>query len=189
MLIIGSKNKPKPPIIITRGIANVLRSHLKEVLSDCDVTDSIATFAAHRQRGVCILCATSVVTNVTLHQPASPHFAPREVRDPVALWVISSCSHTSWGNRPLAGGQGQIVGGNVVGPLLASGPVIIMEASFANVAYKRLSLDEEDEAIATVAGMQQGGCGGQSIGSPGRRVVRMTYGIFLFDVNGFGRQV
>ncbi|KAL2458813.1 AT-hook motif nuclear-localized protein 23 [Forsythia ovata] len=44
----------------------------------------------------------------------------------------------------LAGGQGQVVGGNVVGALIASGPVIIIAAFFTNVAYERLSLDEEE---------------------------------------------
>ncbi|XP_010518859.1 PREDICTED: AT-hook motif nuclear-localized protein 23 [Tarenaya hassleriana] len=46
----------------------------------------------------------------------------------------------------LAGGQGQIVGGSVVGELTAAGPVIVMAASFTNVAYERLPL-EEDEAL------------------------------------------
>ncbi|KAL2508287.1 AT-hook motif nuclear-localized protein 23 [Forsythia ovata] len=43
-----------------------------------------------------------------------------------------------------SGGQGQVVGGNVVGALIASGPVIIIAASFTNVAYERLPLDEEE---------------------------------------------
>lgn len=45
----------------------------------------------------------------------------------------------------LAGGQGQIVGGNVVGSLIASGPVIVIASSFTNVAYERLPLDEEEQ--------------------------------------------
>ncbi|KAG5588905.1 hypothetical protein H5410_039419 [Solanum commersonii] len=44
----------------------------------------------------------------------------------------------------LAGGQGQVVGGCVVGSLMASGPVVIMAASFSNAAYERLPLDEDD---------------------------------------------
>ncbi|KAL2488701.1 AT-hook motif nuclear-localized protein 23 [Forsythia ovata] len=43
-----------------------------------------------------------------------------------------------------AGRQGQVVGGNVVGALIASGLVIIIAASFTNVAYERLPLDEEE---------------------------------------------
>ncbi|KAH6554921.1 hypothetical protein KP509_1Z296800 [Ceratopteris richardii] len=44
----------------------------------------------------------------------------------------------------LAGGQGQVVGGSVVGALLASGPVILMAASFLNASYDRLPLPQEE---------------------------------------------
>ncbi|KAG5532105.1 hypothetical protein RHGRI_026651 [Rhododendron griersonianum] len=46
----------------------------------------------------------------------------------------------------LAGGQGQVVGGNVVGELTAAGPVIVIASSFTNVAYERLPLEEEEPA-------------------------------------------
>ncbi|KAG6400468.1 hypothetical protein SASPL_137302 [Salvia splendens] len=95
----GSKNKPKPPIIITRDSANALRSHVMEIASGCDVQESISAFATRRQRGVCVLSG---------------------------------------------GGTGQVVGGTVVGPLIASGPVVIMAASFGNAAYERLPLEDED---------------------------------------------
>lgn len=60
-----------------------------------------------------------------------------------------------------------------MGPLLASGPVVIMATSFTNAAYERLPLEEEDEdAAAAAAGslipqLQQhvGGDGG-GMGSP-----------------------
>ncbi|KAF7137712.1 hypothetical protein RHSIM_Rhsim07G0026300 [Rhododendron simsii] len=68
----GSKNKPKPPIIITRDSANALKSHVMEVANGCDITESVSTFAARRQRGVCILSGSGNVTNVTLRQPATP---------------------------------------------------------------------------------------------------------------------
>lgn len=60
----------------------------------------------------------------------------------------------------LAGGQGQVVGGNVVGALYAAGPVIVIAASFANVAYERLPLEDEEQqqaaaAAAAAGGMQQ----------------------------------
>lgn len=64
----------------------------------------------------------------------------------------------------LAGGQGQVVGGSVVGTLIASGPVVIMAASFSNAAYERLPLEEEDPGMAMQGG---GGGGGGTIGSPG----------------------
>ncbi|KAL1546458.1 AT-hook motif nuclear-localized protein 24-like [Salvia divinorum] len=161
----GSKNKPKPPIIITRDSANALRSHVMEIANGCDVQDSISTFATRRQRGVCILSGTGTVTNVTLRQPA----APTSVLTLHGRFEILSLSG-SFLPPPappaasalaiyLAGSQGQVVGGMVVGPLLASGPVVIMAASFGNAAYERLPLEDE-EAAAPV------GSGGGQLGSP-----------------------
>lgn len=56
----------------------------------------------------------------------------------------------------LAGGQGQVVGGSVVGELIAAGPVIVIAASFTNVAYERLPLEEDDQ----LGGGGSGGGGG-----------------------------
>lgn len=146
----GSKNKPKPPIIITRDSANALRSHIMEVADGSDIVESVAAFARLRQRGICILSGTGTVTNVTFRQPASPgsivtlqgrfeilslagSFLP-----PPAPPAASSLSIY------LAGSQGQVVGGSIVGTLMASGPVAIMAASFSNAAYERLPLEEEE---------------------------------------------
>lgn len=57
----------------------------------------------------------------------------------------------------LGGGQGQIVGGNVAGSLIASGPVTVIVSSFTNVAYERLPLDEEEPS---------NGGGGGSLSNP-----------------------
>ncbi|KAL6979669.1 AT-hook motif nuclear-localized protein 26 [Sarracenia purpurea var. burkii] len=160
----GSKNKPKPPIIITRDSANALRTHVMEIADACDIADSIATFARRRQRGVCILSGTGTVTNVTLRQPASPGAI---VTLHGRFEILSLSGSVLPPPAPpaatgltiyLAGGQGQVVGGSVVGALLASGPVVIMAASFSNAAYERLPLEEEDTALPV-----QGG----PLGSPG----------------------
>ncbi|MBA0809468.1 hypothetical protein Gohar_025117 [Gossypium harknessii] len=36
------------------------------------------------------------------------------------------------------------MGGSVVGTVICSGPIVIMAASFSNVAYERLPLEEEE---------------------------------------------
>ncbi|KAL1830241.1 hypothetical protein ACET3Z_008653 [Daucus carota] len=149
----GSKNKPKPPIIITRDSANALRSHVMEVANGCDIQESISTFATRRQRGVCILSGSGTVTNVTLKQPA----APGAVITLQGRFEILSLSGSflpppappaaSGLTIYLAGGQGQVVGGGVVGQLIASGPVVIMAASFGNAAYERLPLEDEESSV------------------------------------------
>ncbi|KAL6125999.1 hypothetical protein ACLB2K_074050 [Fragaria x ananassa] len=163
----GSKNKAKPPIIITRDSANALRSHVMEVANGCDIMDSVSTFARRRQRGVCILSGSGTVTNVTLRQPASPGAVVTlhgrfEILSLSGSFLPPPAPPVASGlTIYLAGGQGQVVGGCVVGPLLASGPVVIMAASFGNAAYERLPLEEEDATAVTPMP------GSGPLGSPG----------------------
>ncbi|KAI4315322.1 hypothetical protein L6164_028146 [Bauhinia variegata] len=160
----GSKNKAKPPIIITRDSANALRTHMMEVGDGCDVLESVSNFARRRQRGVCIMNGTGTVTNVTLRQPASSGAVVSlhgrfEILSLAGSFLPPPFPPAASGlTIYLAGGQGQVVGGNVVGTLIASGPVIIMAATFSNAAYERLPLEEDDPSMSL-----QGG----SIGSPG----------------------
>ncbi|CAI0413968.1 unnamed protein product [Linum tenue] len=168
----GSKNKPKPPIIITRDSANALRTHLMEVADGCDIVESVATFARRRQRGVCIMSGTGTVTNVTLRQPASPGAVVTlhgrfEILSLAGSFLPPPAPPAATGlTIYLAGGQGQVVGGSVVGTLTASGPVVIMAASFSNAAYERLPLEDEDPQMAGQAG-PIGSPGGGGVGSAG----------------------
>ncbi|KAF8412359.1 hypothetical protein HHK36_000323 [Tetracentron sinense] len=161
----GSKNKPKPPIIITSDSANSLRTHVMEIANGCDIGDSVAAFARRRQRGISILSGSGTVTNVTLKQPASPGAV-------VTLHGRFEILSLSGSFLPppappaateltiyLSGGQGQVVGGSVVGALIASGPVIIMAASFGNAAYERLPLEDEEPSLPVP--------GNGLLGSPG----------------------
>ncbi|KAJ0668839.1 putative AT-hook motif nuclear-localized protein 15-29 [Helianthus annuus] len=159
----GSKNKPKPPIIITRDSANALRSHVMEVANGCDIQESISHFATRRQRGVCILSGNGTVTNVTLKQPSAPGAVVTlqgrfEILSLSGSFLPPPAPPAASGlTIYLAGGQGQVVGGGVVGPLLASGPVVIMAASFGNAAYERLPLEGEETTP---------GSGNGTLGSP-----------------------
>ncbi|KAA8515948.1 hypothetical protein F0562_019127 [Nyssa sinensis] len=154
----GSKNKPKPPIIITRDSPNALRSHVMEIANGCDIQESLSTFATRRQRGICILSGNGTVNNVTLRQPATPG-AVVTLHGRFEILSLSGSflpppapSNASGLTIFLAGGQGQVVGGSVVGPLAASGPVVIMAASFGNAAYERLPLEEEEQPVPVPPG-------------------------------------
>ncbi|KAL8142179.1 hypothetical protein V2J09_015211 [Rumex salicifolius] len=154
----GSKNKPKPPVIITRDSANALRSHVMEVSSGSDIMESVTHFACRRQRGVCVLSGNGAVTNVTLRQPSTPGSVVSlqgrfEILSLSGSFLPPPAPPAASGlTIYLAGGQGQVVGGTVVGPLLASGPVMIMAASFGNAAYERLPLEEEEPAAGPPPG-------------------------------------
>lgn len=148
----GSKNKPKPPIIVTRDSPNALRSHLLEVAPGSDVVDSVTHFARRRGRGVCVLSGTGSVTNVNLRQPAAPAGSVMTLHGRFEILSLTGTAlpppaPPGAGGLTifLAGGQGQVVGGSVVGPLIASGPVVLMAASFANAVFDRLPLEEGEE--------------------------------------------
>ncbi|XP_076942846.1 AT-hook motif nuclear-localized protein 23-like [Bidens hawaiensis] len=164
----GSKNKPKPPVIITRESANTLRAHILEISNGCDVFESAADYARKRQRGICIVSGTGTVNNVSLRQPAS-NGSVLTLHGRFEILSLSgsflpppappgATSLTIY----LAGGQGQVVGGNVV----ASGPVIVIAASFTNVAYERLPLEEDEAAGSGGGGGDGDGNGGNAFPDP-----------------------
>ncbi|KAG7587268.1 PPC domain [Arabidopsis thaliana x Arabidopsis arenosa] len=171
----GSKNKPKPPVIVTRDSPNVLRSHVLEVSSGADIVESVTTYARRRGRGVSILSGNGTVANVSIRQPAAAHGANGGTGGVVALhgrFEILSLTGTvlpppappgSGGlSIFLSGVQGQVIGGNVVAPLVASGPVILMAASFSNATFERLPLEDEggEGAGGEVGEVGEGGGGG-----------------------------
>ncbi|KAL3648801.1 AT-hook motif nuclear-localized protein 20 [Castilleja foliolosa] len=165
----GSKNKPKPPIFVTRDSPNALRSHVMEIAGGTDVAESIAQFARRRQRGVCVLSGNGSVTNVTIRQPAAPGAA---VVLQGRFEILSLTGAFLPGPAPpgatgltiyLSGGQGQVVGGSVVGPLVAAGPVMVVAATFANATYERLPIEDEEE----VGGGPGGGSAAQEAAAVG----------------------
>ncbi|KAL2549155.1 AT-hook motif nuclear-localized protein 20 [Forsythia ovata] len=163
----GSKNKPKPPIFVTRDSPNALRSHVMEVANGSDVAESIAQFARKRQRGVCVLSANGTVTNVTIRQPSAPGAVMAlhgrfEILSLTGSFLPGPAPPGSTGlTIYLAGGQGQVVGGSVVGSLVAAGPVMVIASTFSNATYERLPLEEEEEGGAGggVTGQEQLGGG------------------------------
>ena len=181
----GSKNKPKPPIIVTRDSPNALRSHVLEVSNAADIVESVSNYARRRGRGVCVLSGTGTVVNVTLKQPAGSSVVTLHGRFEILSLsgtVLPPPAPPGAGGLSifLSGGQGQVVGGSVVGPLVASGPVVLMAASFANAVFERLPLDDPEEGAVQVqptasqssgvtggAGAAQLGEGGGGSGSGG----------------------
>ncbi|KAL3830557.1 hypothetical protein ACJIZ3_019359 [Penstemon smallii] len=147
----GSKNKPRPPIIVTRDTPNALRSHVLEISTGNDIVESLSVYARRRGRGVCVLSGSGTVSNVTLRQPAAPSGSVVTLQGRFEILsltgtVLPPPAPPGAGGLSifLCGGQGQVVGGSVVGPLIASGAVVLMAASFANAVFERLPLEEEE---------------------------------------------
>lgn len=145
----GSKNKAKPPIFVAWDSPNALRSHIMEVAGGTDISESIAQFARRRQVGVFLLSGSGSVANVTLRQPAGTAVTLRGMFEILSLTGSFFPGQALPGSTGLtvylAGGQGQVVGGSVVGPLFAVGPVIVTSTTFSSAIYERLQAEDDDE--------------------------------------------
>ncbi|KAL6649653.1 hypothetical protein ACP70R_013877 [Stipagrostis hirtigluma subsp. patula] len=157
----GSKNKPKPPVVVTRESPNAMRSHVLEIASGADIVDAIAAFSRRRQRGVSVLSGSGAVTNVTLRQPAGAGAAAVALRGRFEILSMSGAFLPAPAPPGatglavyLAGGQGQVVGGSVMGELVASGPVMVIAATFGNATYERLPLEQDAEEGAVLSGSE-----------------------------------
>lgn len=179
---LGSKNKPKPPVVITSESVDsydVMRPHVLEISSGHDIGDALAKFSRRRNVGVSVLAGNGIVSNITLRQPQTTPSASYSIPSaansstftfqgrfeilsisatlfpPTAMSVLP----TSTGGMlsvSLAGPHGQIVGGAVAGPLVAAGTVTVIAATFQNPSYHRLPLEDTE-----ISGDEEVGNGGE----------------------------
>ncbi|KVI06758.1 AT-hook motif nuclear-localized protein 17 [Cynara cardunculus var. scolymus] len=160
----GSKNKPKPPIVITREPDPSMSPYVLELPGGTDIVDAVARYCRKRNMGLCVLTGSGTVANVTLRQPsttpgATVTFHGRFDILSISATVLPSLSLSSavapFANGftiSLAGPQGQIVGGAVAGQLISAGTVYIIAASFNNPLYHRLPSEEDDNHLRNSGG-------------------------------------
>ncbi|KAG6436543.1 hypothetical protein SASPL_101444 [Salvia splendens] len=162
----GSKNKPRAPIPVPVPIPNAAnRTHYIEIAAGSDICEYLANIACSRQVGVSVSSASGRVTNVTLRQPngVSTVTGICEIISLSGAFLPASISPPGYAalNVSLAGNQGKVFGGHVVGTLMASGPVIIIANSFTNDNFERLPLQHPGD------GMQSQPAGPSNLGSNG----------------------
>ncbi|XVF69488.1 hypothetical protein PTKIN_Ptkin11bG0086400 [Pterospermum kingtungense] len=169
----GSKNKPKPPIVITRDSDSTMKPVILEISAGSDIIDTIISFARRNHVGVSILSAAGSVSNVTLRHPVS-HAPALSLHGPFGLLSLSgsfvgfnvspssskapqsSSSSTSPSRSSLSslscsfgitlsGAQGQVFGGIVGGKVIAATLVIVVATTFTNPAFHRLPCESDNE--------------------------------------------
>nr|KYP47258.1 Putative DNA-binding protein ESCAROLA [Cajanus cajan] len=147
----GSKNKPKPPLVITREPEPAMSPFILEIPGGSDVVEALARFSRRKNTGLCVLSGSGTVANVTLRQPSvTPgatvtfhgRFDVLSLSATLLLQASPAIAPSAFAVS-LAGPQGQIVGGLVVGRLTAAGTVFVIAASFNNPSFHRLSSEEE----------------------------------------------
>ncbi|CAJ1961173.1 unnamed protein product [Sphenostylis stenocarpa] len=148
----GSKNKPKSALLMTRDTPNVIESHIIEIPGGTNITKSLIQFARRKERGYCVLSATGNIRNATLQQSLIPDTVMTVEGE---MQILSLSGSFLAGATPpdlsvhLAGGKGQVVGGKVVGPLVASGTVIVILGAFCSAAFERLPIEGEEEVSSS----------------------------------------
>ncbi|KAE8684573.1 AT-hook motif nuclear-localized protein 17 [Hibiscus syriacus] len=163
----GSKNKLKPPVVITHEPQPAMSPYILEIPGGNDIVEAVSRFSRRKNIGICVLTGSGTVSNVSLRQPSSAtpggtitFHGTFEILSLSATFPTqtTSCHVPSTIPISLAGPQGQIVGGFVAGPLVAASNVFLVAATFNNPSYHRLP-GEEEEGRNTVS---SGGAGGQS---------------------------
>ncbi|KAL3845768.1 hypothetical protein ACJIZ3_003171 [Penstemon smallii] len=149
----GSKNKPKPPTVITTTSSNEppMSPYVLELPPGVDIIESTTRFSRKRGIGLCILNGNGVVSNVTLKQPSTTTpastvtFHGRFDVLTISATILSGSGGNGSGNFSisLAGPQGQVVGGLVVGPLVAAGTVYLIASSFNNPSFHVLRNNDD----------------------------------------------
>ncbi|XP_047975639.1 AT-hook motif nuclear-localized protein 20-like [Salvia hispanica] len=146
----GSKNKPRAPIPIP--VPNAAHpTNFIQIAAGSDIFQSLADIARSRQVGVSVSSASGRVSNVTLRQPNGV-FTVTGICEIISLsgaFLPSSISQPGYAalNVSLAGNQGKVFGGPVVGTLIASGPVVIVVNTFTNANFERVPLQDAGDGM------------------------------------------
>ncbi|WVZ67387.1 hypothetical protein U9M48_016473 [Paspalum notatum var. saurae] len=155
----GSKNKPKPPVVVTRESAAAMRPVVLELASGCDVVSAVSAFARRRGVGVSVLCGRGAVAAVTLRLAASPAAASAvtlhgrfEVLS-LSGTVLPSAGASAPFSLSLAGTGGQVIGGTLAGEMTAAADgVVVVAATFGSAEVHRLPAAEDEQVALAVGG-------------------------------------
>ncbi|XP_062016751.1 AT-hook motif nuclear-localized protein 23-like [Rosa rugosa] len=176
----GSKNRPRPPIVINKESESGMQSVVIEISAGSDVVESLVQYARRRRVGITVLSGCGSVSSVTLRRPLlQSHHAPApamSLHGPFNLLSLSgsfmeSLATCSFGIS-LAGSQGQVFGGIVGGQVIAASLVVVVAATFRNPRFHKLpagpglaSGDEsdDDDTQDTKPSLLLGGCATGSV--------------------------
>ncbi|TKW18901.1 hypothetical protein SEVIR_5G462700v4 [Setaria viridis] len=157
----GSKNKPKPPVVVTLESEGAMRPVVLELAPGCDVVSAVAAFARRRRVGVSVLCGRGAVAAVRLRLATSPSTASTvtlhgrfEVLSLSGTVLPSTEGAVAAPSPPpqpfsvsLAGAGGQVIGGTLAGEMMAADGVVLVAATFGSAEVHRLpaAAGAEDE--------------------------------------------
>ncbi|KAI5402570.1 hypothetical protein KIW84_050251, partial [Lathyrus oleraceus] len=159
---LGSRNKPKMPVIVTQDNTNVVNSHMLEISVGDDISKSVFDYAHRQGRGICILNGDGLVTHVRLRLPTG-RIVTLQGRFEILLisgTIFPTPTPMNVGGLTiyLSGTNEQVIGGSVMPPLVASSLVTLTVASFANTTPEKLSsivIDRNEHQLPCLNGAGQ----------------------------------
>uniref|UniRef100_A0A0D9VAC8 AT-hook motif nuclear-localized protein n=1 Tax=Leersia perrieri TaxID=77586 RepID=A0A0D9VAC8_9ORYZ len=187
---LGSKNKPKSPVFVTRESAAAMRPVVLQLDAGCDVAATVSAFARRRHVGVSVLCGRGAVAAVTLRLPSPPAAATAvTLHGRFEMLSLSGTVLPSAAAAPpspaafavsLAGVGGQVIGGTLAGEMtVADGGMVVVAATFGCAEVHRLPADvageeekvgerrHQQQTAVAVAAVDVGYGGGVGLGAGG----------------------
>lgn len=157
---LSSMNKSNMPITVTHSIPNDVCVYVFEIAAKADVLKSLFDYVRRRGRGLTILSGNGEVAQATLQQSTG------EIITLHGRFQINSIS----GKIPqlptqadveglvvkLSDTNAQVVGGNVIPPLVALSPVFLVAYSSADIVFKKETFVAYDRDSKEVACLYEG---------------------------------
>ncbi|XP_004490648.1 AT-hook motif nuclear-localized protein 29-like [Cicer arietinum] len=151
---LGSKNKPKAPLIVKYESPTTLHSHVLEIATGSDVAKSLFDYAQRQSQGISILSGNGVVAQVILRQSTGrilPLMGRFQIISISGTILPLSMSQGAGGlSVYLSRTTGQVLGGTVVAPLVALSPVVLIVACFAAAETVNLPLVAQEPSCSTI---------------------------------------
>ncbi|KAI4305926.1 hypothetical protein L6164_029252 [Bauhinia variegata] len=166
----GSKNKPKPPLVITKENEQAMKPAVLEIPAGADVVETIVQFARRRNMSMTVLSGSGTLSNVRIRHPVSPNqlltYTGHYPMLSLSGSYISGSYQTPSSSNPssssaaaiavpwpayssfgvcLLGPQGNCFGGIVCGEVIAATPITVVVTTFKNPYYEKVMADDDDE--------------------------------------------
>lgn len=118
-----------------------------------DVNHKIMSFMQQSKQEICVISASGVISNATLHQPAT---SGGNITYEGRFDIISLCgsyvradfeSRSGGLSICLSSNDGQIIGGGVDGPLIAAGPVQVIVGAFVISSKNTATVTKDDASV------------------------------------------
>ncbi|KAE9596309.1 hypothetical protein Lal_00048780 [Lupinus albus] len=152
----GSKNKPKPPIVIRQQSSeDSLKPVVIEIPIGNNIIEALITFAHHHRVSISILSGSGSVTEITLRHNVFPINGTCRILSLTGSYIgvhlpsfassnVDAFHPCSSFGIMVAGPQGKVFGGVIGGRVIAASVVMVVATVSKNPQFHRLSFINEN---------------------------------------------